>query len=318
MRQKLLAATTAIAIAGAVALLALPRDPDAPVDLRAAEKKVFSQFGEDGVIEKIFEVIAPTHGYAIEFGAYDGIHNSNTRNLIVNKGWGGLLIEGNPARAAALIENHKGYPGVTALHAWVYPGNIEVIFDEAGAPPDPDLLVIDFHPMNYWDHDRYTGASLQSLYKLAKRKGYELVYSMSFGPDAFFVDKKYYDRFGIEDNSPAKLFQMWGTPEHDGTLPPGKRFLRHGASGYKSASSWIVEITGCDRLHARRSAGVVERLLFALEAHHRGVASVVEEAEGARGGPEGIRLAGRDEHARAGPQTQRTQLDRAMGHDLPV
>lgn len=266
MRQKLLAAMTAVAITGAVALLALPRDPDAPVDLRAAEKKVFSQFGEDGVIEKIFEIIAPTHGYAIEFGAYDGIHNSNTRNLIVNKGWGGLLIEGNPARAAALIENHKDYPGVTALHAWVYPGNIEVIFDEAGAPPDPDLLVIDidsndyyiwrvmhefrpkvvmieanpsfpppqlmvidFHPMNYWDHDRYTGASLQSLYKLAKRKGYELVYSMSFGPNAFFVDKKYYDRFGIEDNSPAKLFQMWGTPEHDGTLPPGKRFLRHRA-----------------------------------------------------------------------------------------
>ena len=121
VKKKRLLAMAAIAMVGAGVMMTLRPSVDAPVDLRAAERKVFSQFGEDGVIEKIFEVIEPTHRYAIEFGAYDGIQNSNTRNLIVNEGWGGLLIEGNPARAAALIENHKDYPGVTALHAWVYP-----------------------------------------------------------------------------------------------------------------------------------------------------------------------------------------------------
>jgi hypothetical protein len=68
-------------------------------------------------------------------------------------------------------------------------------------------MVIAFHPMNYWDNrSDYYGASLQSLYKLAKKKGYELVYHMSFGPNVFFVEAQYYERFGIEDNSPKKIF----------------------------------------------------------------------------------------------------------------
>ncbi|MCH2186085.1 hypothetical protein MK280_09460 [Myxococcota bacterium] len=43
--------------------------PTAPVDLGAAEKSVFSQFGEDGVVEKIFEVIETGPKFAVEFGA---------------------------------------------------------------------------------------------------------------------------------------------------------------------------------------------------------------------------------------------------------
>ena len=47
---------------------------------------------------------------------------------------------------------------------------------------------------------------IQSLYELAKKKGYELVYCEKAGVNLFFVDKKYYKKFGIKDNSPAKLY----------------------------------------------------------------------------------------------------------------
>ncbi len=60
--------------------------PHAAVDLRAAQCSEFSQHGEDGVIEKIFEIIEPGPKFCVEFGAFDGIHNSNMRNLIVNHG----------------------------------------------------------------------------------------------------------------------------------------------------------------------------------------------------------------------------------------
>ena len=219
-------------------------NPPPAVDLQAVERSVFSQFGEDGVIEKIFEIIEPGPRYCVEFGAHDGINNSNMRNLVLDHGWSSFQIEGNPVRAAALAKNYAKYPKVKTLHAWVWPGNVEILFEENGVPkdldllvididsndyyvwrairdfrpkvvmievnaifPPPQLMVIDFHPMNYWDGTIYVGASLQSLYDLAKRKGYELIYTMSSGPNAFFVDAQYYDRFGIEDNSPSKMYR---------------------------------------------------------------------------------------------------------------
>ena len=133
------------------------QSPDAPhvdtptrIDLGSHARSVFSQFGEDGVIEKIFEIIEPTEKYIIAFGAHDGITNSNARNLVLNHGWGGLLIEGNPLRAKKLHEAYADYPGVTTQEAWVFPGNIELLFEDAGAPLEPDLLVIDIDSNDYY------------------------------------------------------------------------------------------------------------------------------------------------------------------------
>ena len=40
---------------------------------------------------------------------------------------------------------------------------------------------------------------------LGKKKGYEPIYC-SFGLNVFFVDARYYERFGIEDNSATALW----------------------------------------------------------------------------------------------------------------
>jgi len=212
-------------------------------DLKASERSVFSQFGEDGVIEKIFEVIEPGPKFCVEFGAHDGVNNSNMRNLVVNHGWSSFQIEGDPQRAAKLAANYADFPKVKTLQGWVWPGNIEILFEENGVPedldllvididsndyyvwraihnfrpkvviiemnfvfPPPQLMVVDYHPMNYWDRTHYNGASIQSLYNLGKKKGYELVYQLSAGPNIVFVDKKYFDRFDIPNNSPSEIY----------------------------------------------------------------------------------------------------------------
>jgi hypothetical protein len=233
-----------------------------PVDLAKSERTVFSQWGEDGVIERIFEVIQPTNKFAVEFGAFDGVHNSNTRNLVVNHGWSALMIEGDPKRAAELKANYKGNDRVKAVEAWVYPGNIETLFEDNGVPKDLDLLVIDidsndywvwkviqsfrpkvvqleanqeypppqlmviaFHPMNFWDGSDYHGASLQSYYNLAKKKGYELIYHCQRGTNFFVVDKQYYERFGISDNSPVKIYPPKAAEALKQRRKPGAPFL---------------------------------------------------------------------------------------------
>ena len=246
------------------------------IDLDAYERKGFSQFGEEGVLEKIFEVIPPTARYAVEFGAHNGVNNSNTRNLIAAKGWGSLQIEGDPRRARGLKKLYRNNPKVTAMEAWVFPGNIEILIEAAGVPkdldllvididsndyyvwkaihnfrpkvvmiesnnvfPPPELAVIDFHPMNYWDQTSYSGASMQSMYELGKRKGYELVHVMNWGPNIIFVDKIYYDRFGIKDNSPVNMWHpLPETTKDQRVFPPGKKKLRIDA--FEIEKKWIL------------------------------------------------------------------------------
>jgi hypothetical protein len=36
------------------------------------------------------------------------------------------------------------------LKEWVYPGNVEILFEEAGVPGDLDLLVIDIDSNDYY------------------------------------------------------------------------------------------------------------------------------------------------------------------------
>jgi hypothetical protein len=237
------------------------------IDLSKYERSVYSQSGEDGVIEKIFDVIAPTHKYAVEFGASDGITNNNMRRLVLEEGWGGLQIEGNRKLVRKLEKSYAEHPQVKTLRAWVYPGNIEILFEENGVPvdfdylvididsndyyvwraiqqfrpkvvqieynaafPPPKLAVVDFHPMNYWDATDYAGASIQSYYELGKRKGYELVYGNQAGVNLFFVDAKYFPLFGIEDNSPKRFYRppQFGL-ESGGRAPNGR-----GAPPYES------------------------------------------------------------------------------------
>ena len=254
-----------------------PPSPSAvPVDLRAAERQVFSQQGEDGVLEEIFEWIEPGPRFVVEFGAYDPVLHSSSRNLIVNHGWQALLIEGDAERAAKIRRAYADDPKVTTLEAWVYPGNIEILFEEAGVPQDLDLLVIDidsndyyvwraihefrpkvvmiemnhefpppmlmvvdFHPLNYWDGSSYHGASLQSLANLGKKKGYELLYCMSWGPNAFFVEAQYFERFGIEDNSPEALFTMKPAEPVPFVMPSTGEPFRHPA--FTVEKKWILD-----------------------------------------------------------------------------
>ena len=56
-------------------------------------KNYTSQNGEDGIIEKIFELIPQKEYHCIDVGAWDGKHLSNTFTLLSKNNWKGILIE---------------------------------------------------------------------------------------------------------------------------------------------------------------------------------------------------------------------------------
>src|SRR5882762_10241106 len=71
-----------------------------PKRLNKFEFQSFSQHGEDGIIEEIFNRIGTTNKYFIEFGVENGIESNSTYLLF--KGWKGLWIEGNPGHVSSI------------------------------------------------------------------------------------------------------------------------------------------------------------------------------------------------------------------------
>jgi len=205
--------------------------------LLSYRKKVTSQQGEDGILEKVFEVIGTKNKWCVEFGAWDGKHLSNTYNFIYNKGWMGVLIEGDEKRSHDAKETFKKKGEVILINKFVnFEGenSLDNIFSETNIPKDFDLLSVDIDGNDYhvWDALKMyeprvviiefnptidndiifiqprdmeinQSSSALAIVELGKEKGYELV-SIS-GCNAIFVKKEYFKLFGILDNSLVQL-----------------------------------------------------------------------------------------------------------------
>ena len=112
----------------------------------------YSQSGEEGIIAEILRRIGIEQGWFVEFGAVDGKRMSNTFAL-VQKGWSGLYIEGNPVDADALLSTARSCPKVRALTCYVTcePGHdLDTYLRATGVPDDLDLLSIDIDGNDYW------------------------------------------------------------------------------------------------------------------------------------------------------------------------
>jgi hypothetical protein len=202
--------------------------------LQERRRDINSQFGEDGVIEAIFEIVPPANRWCVEFGAWDGVYLSNTCHLVRDLGWHGVLIEGSAEKYADLRANYDGLAHAHPIHALVgFERGVDSLDDVlAGTdcPRDVDLVSIDIDGADYhvWrslaryrprvvmiefnpsvpndvvfvqDRDMavHQGASLAALVELGKQKRYELVATTNC--NAFFVREELFGAFGIDDNS---------------------------------------------------------------------------------------------------------------------
>ena len=190
------------------------------------EHKGFSQHGEDGIIEEIFNRIGTSSRYFVEFGCgRNGLENNT--HLLLLKGWQGLWMDGDPVHVKAISEKFQKLISSKRLSvgsAMITAENINGLFDQFKVPQEFDLLSIDidgndywvweaikgfsprvvvieynsvfpssmkwvmsYNPQYRWDGSCYVGASLKSLELLARQKGYTLVGCDFVGVNAFFV-----------------------------------------------------------------------------------------------------------------------------------
>lgn len=125
-------------------------------DIKEAEFKVFSQFGEDGILQYLIRKIGidPELCTFVEFGV-ETYEEANTRFLLINDNWSGLIIDGSPA-SIARVRNSSIYwrNGLTAVAAFIDADNINQLIGDNGFRGEIGLLSVDIDGNDYWVWDR--------------------------------------------------------------------------------------------------------------------------------------------------------------------
>lgn len=123
-----------------------------PADLTEAESRIYSQYGEDGIIQYLFRHLGTTNRTFVEFGIQSG-RQCNAALLALTQGWKGLFIEGDPHMAAMAREYYSNMldgraEQIRIVNSFITTANINQLLE--GMPLDLDLLSIDIDGNDYW------------------------------------------------------------------------------------------------------------------------------------------------------------------------
>ncbi|HMH28198.1 MAG TPA: hypothetical protein VK580_06415 [Steroidobacteraceae bacterium] len=191
------------------------------------EFKVFSQWGEDGIIQYLSKAIELKHKTFIEFGV-ESFMEANCRFLLMKDNWSGYVIDASSSNISIMKNSYFYWKHqIDAVDAFVTKDNINDLLAKSCFDKDVGILSIDIDGNDYFileaintvrpriliceynavfgarkisvpyepDFCRtrkhysnlYWGASLSAITFLANRKGYSLVGTNSSGCNAFFV-----------------------------------------------------------------------------------------------------------------------------------
>lgn len=141
-------------------LLQQPRYADAR-RLNRFEHRVFSQSGQDGILDEIFRRIGVKERTFVEFGVGAGGGFENNTTYLLAKGWSGGWIDADPEACARirrqmsfLIENGR----LKLRQGLVDAENILELFKDLGVAADFDLLSVDIDSTDYWVWQKITTA----------------------------------------------------------------------------------------------------------------------------------------------------------------
>ena len=118
--------------------------------LNEYEFRVFSQGGEDGIIQYLLRNIKISRKIFVEFGV-ENYTECNTRFLLINNNWSGLVIDGNPHNVDYIKKDSIYWKyNLKADCAFVNRDNINNILAKNGVQDEIGILSIDVDGNDYW------------------------------------------------------------------------------------------------------------------------------------------------------------------------
>lgn len=211
-------------------------------NLNTFKRNDTSQFGENGIIDKIFEVIGVSENpYCVEFGGYHISSLSNIYPLWAEKGWQGLMIEGDKIRHDIIEHDYLALKAEgkcrgsfsleLAFIAKKGTNSLDNILKRHHAPQNLDLMSIDVDGLDYaiWEslelhrprvvviefnptipphitvevdeNLNHIGRGVGDILKLGNAKGYDLVACTEV--NAIFVQKEESSAFSFKNDLDA-------------------------------------------------------------------------------------------------------------------
>jgi len=179
------------------------------IDLTKCEKKVFSQNGEDGVIEAIFNAIGVTNKFFVEFGVDDG--NECCTRCLMAKGFSGVWFDSRhqtdlihralvtPENVISLFESQKVPEWFDILSVDI-DGNDIYVLRTILEKYKPRVIVVEYnsslgpsdekitpYKTGVFEGTTHFGSSISAFFRLGRLFGYSLVHADQLGVNLFFV-----------------------------------------------------------------------------------------------------------------------------------
>ncbi|MDD2921512.1 MAG: hypothetical protein PHQ36_04430 [Anaerolineales bacterium] len=121
--------------------------------LADVEMRVFSQWGEDGIIQYLISKVPIAKKEFVEFGVED-YRESNTRFLLINNNWDGLVIDCSEENVQKIAQSELSWRyNLKSACSFVTKDNICDIIRNAGISGDIGLLSVDIDGNDYWIWD---------------------------------------------------------------------------------------------------------------------------------------------------------------------
>lgn len=238
-----------------------------PKSLHRFYSQMYSQHGEDGYIAEIFSRIGSGNRTFLEIGVENGLQN--TTRLLLEQGWQGIWIEGNPDHAAQAREFFADYIAegkLEIISSMVTSDNINSLVSQARLGPKFDLVTIDIdyntshvwrslqvearvYCIEYnaslppsvatevtydaeavWDGSNYYGAGLKVIENIGRQKKASIVGCDLQGVNAFLVS----------DEELADHFSAPFTAEHHYELPKYHLATHVGHLPSRHARKWVT------------------------------------------------------------------------------
>lgn len=123
---------------------------DSISSIQEIEFKVFSQWGDDGIIQWLIHKIGITQKTFVEFGV-ENYKESNTRFLLINNNWRGLIMDGSLANINYVkSQDYYWKHDLEVKSHFITRENINDIISSSAFTGEIGLLHIDLDGNDYW------------------------------------------------------------------------------------------------------------------------------------------------------------------------